>query len=152
MALGSLFGMLSADMAIDLGTANTLVYVKGRGIVLNEPSVVAIRHHHGQKMVEAVGVEAKRMLGRTPGNISAIRPLKDGVIADFNVTEKMLQHFIKKVHSHSLIPPSPRVLVCVPCIKERNIDEATDLIEGAQTTAAGALNIEATESKAVFVY
>ena len=90
-------GMFSNDVSIDLGTANTLIYVKEKGIVLNEPSVVAIRHHHGQKIVDAVGVEAKRMLGRTPGNITAIRPLKDGVIADFQVTEKMLQYFIKKV-------------------------------------------------------
>ncbi len=109
-------GMFSSDLSIDLGTANTLIYVRGKGIVLNEPSVVAIRHHHGQKIVEAVGVEAKRMLGRTPGNITAIRPLKDGVIADFQVTEKMLQHFIKKVHSQKLMPPSPRVLICVPCL------------------------------------
>ncbi|MCK9469659.1 MAG: rod shape-determining protein [Porticoccaceae bacterium] len=109
-------GLFSNDLSIDLGTANTLIYVRDKGIVLNEPSVVAIRHHQGQKIVEAVGVEAKRMLGRTPGNITAIRPLRDGVIADFQVTEKMLQHFIKKVHSHSFIPPSPRVLVCVPAM------------------------------------
>lgn len=109
-------GIFSNDLSIDLGTANTLIHVREKGIVLNEPSVVAIRHHQGQKIVEAVGVEAKRMLGRTPGNITAIRPLKDGVIADFQVTEKMLQHFIKKVHSQKLVPPSPRVLVCVPCL------------------------------------
>lgn len=109
-------GMFSNDLSIDLGTANTLIYVRDRGIVLNEPSVVAIRQHNGQKIVEAVGVEAKRMLGRTPGNITAIRPLKDGVIADFQVTEKMLQHFIKKVHETSWFQPSPRVLVCVPCL------------------------------------
>lgn len=109
-------GVFSNDLSIDLGTANTLIYVRDRGIVLDEPSVVAIRHHNGQKIVEAVGVEAKRMLGRTPGNITAIRPLKDGVIADFQVTEKMLQHFIRKVHESSLFPPSPRVLVCVPCL------------------------------------
>ena len=108
-------GMFSSDVSIDLGTANTLIYVKEKGIVLNEPSVVAIRHYNGQKVIDAVGVEAKRMLGRTPGNITAIRPLKDGVIADFQVTEKMLQYFIKKVHAHSFIPPSPRVLICVPC-------------------------------------
>ena len=89
--------------------------MKGRGIVLDEPSVVAIRDSNGEKSVEAVGADAKRMLGRTPGNITAIRPLKDGVIADFHVTEKMLQHFIHKVHENSLIAPSPRVLVCVPC-------------------------------------
>ena len=109
-------GMFSNDLSIDLGTANTLIYVKERGIVLNEPSVVAIRHHNGQKIVAAVGVEAKRMLGRTPGNITAIRPLKDGVIADFHVTEKMLQHFMRKVHENSWFQPSPRVLVCVPCL------------------------------------
>ena len=84
-------GLFSNDLSIDLGTANTLIYVRDKGIVLNEPSVVAIRHHQGQKIVEAVGVEAKRMLGRTPGNITAIRPMRDGVIADFQVTEKMLQ-------------------------------------------------------------
>jgi len=109
-------GAFSNDLSIDLGTANTLIYVRGRGIVLNEPSVVAIRHHNGTKIVEAVGVEAKRMLGRTPGNITAIRPLKDGVIADFQVTEKMLQHFIRKVHENSWFSPSPRVLISVPCL------------------------------------
>ena len=109
-------GLFSNDLSIDLGTANTLIYVRERGIVLNEPSVVAIRHHNGKKLVEAVGIEAKRMLGRTPGNITAIRPLKDGVIADFHVTEKMLQHFIGKVHENSWLKPSPRVLVCVPCL------------------------------------
>jgi len=148
--LKRLRGMFSNDLSIDLGTANTLIYINGKGIVLNEPSVVAIRHSHGQKTVEAVGVEAKRMLGRTPGNISAIRPLKDGVIADFQVTEKMLQHFIKKVHSHSLIPPSPRVLVCVPClateVEKRAIRESTEgagarvvhLIEEPMAAAIGA--------------
>ena len=148
--LKRLRGMFSNDLSIDLGTANTLIYVHDKGIVLNEPSVVAIRHHHGQKIVEAVGVEAKRMLGRTPGNITAIRPLKDGVIADFQVTEKMLQHFIKKVHSHSLIPPSPRVLVCVPClateVEKRAIRESTEgagarvvyLIEEPMAAAMGA--------------
>lgn len=108
-------GLFSNDLSIDLGTANTLIYVRERGIVLDEPSVVAIRMHNGQKTIEAVGADAKRMLGRTPGNITAIRPLKDGVIADFQVTEKMLQHFIGKVHENSFIRPSPRVLVCVPC-------------------------------------
>ncbi len=107
----------SKDISIDLGTANTLIYVRGEGIVLNEPSVVAIRQDNpsGQKRVAAVGIEAKRMLGRTPGNITAIRPLKDGVIADFYVTEKMLQYFIGKVHENKVLRPSPRVLVCVPC-------------------------------------
>ncbi len=108
-------GMFSTDLSIDLGTANTLIYVRGKGIVLNEPSVVAIRQEGGQKRVAAVGIEAKRMLGRTPGNIQAIRPMKDGVIADFFVTEKMLQHFIHKVHENRFLRPSPRVLVCVPC-------------------------------------
>ncbi|MEM7363491.1 MAG: rod shape-determining protein [Pseudomonadota bacterium] len=108
-------GMFSSDLSIDLGTANTLIYARDRGIVLNEPSVVAIRNKNNQKSVAAVGLDAKRMLGRTPGNITAIRPLKDGVIADFQVTEKMLQHFIRKVHENSFIRPSPVVLVCVPC-------------------------------------
>lgn len=111
-------GYFSNDLSIDLGTANTLIYVKGQGIVLNEPSVVAIRqeeHSAGNRRIVAVGVEAKRMLGRTPGNIMAIRPMKDGVIADFFVTEKMLQHFIHKVHENRFLRPSPRVLVCVPC-------------------------------------
>ncbi|MFL2840532.1 MAG: rod shape-determining protein, partial [Pseudohongiellaceae bacterium] len=113
--LKKLRGMFSNDLSIDLGTANTLIYVRDQGVVLDEPSVVSIRIHNGQKTVTAVGADAKRMLGRTPGNISAIRPLKDGVIADFQVTEKMLQHFIHKVHENSFIRPSPRVLVCVPC-------------------------------------
>ena len=95
----NILGMLSADMAIDLGTANTLVYVSGRGIVLNEPSVVAMATVRGKKQVLAVGDEAKLMLGRTPGNIQAIRPLRDGVIADFEVAEEMIKHFIRKVHN-----------------------------------------------------
>ncbi|OGT51040.1 MAG: rod shape-determining protein [Gammaproteobacteria bacterium RIFCSPHIGHO2_12_FULL_41_15] len=107
---------MSNDISIDLGTANTLIY-KGDGIVLNEPSVVALRKdtNSAQTRVAAVGLEAKRMLGRTPGNITATRPLKDGVIADFHVTEKMLQHFIHKVHETKFLRPSPRVLICVPC-------------------------------------
>ena len=104
-------GMFSNDLSIDLGTANTLIYVREQGIVLNEPSVVAIRNNNNQKNVAAVGIDAKLMLGRTPGNITAIRPLKDGVIADFQVTERMLQHFIIKVHENSFIRPSQRVLV-----------------------------------------
>ena len=110
-------GMFSNDLSIDLGTANTLIYVKGQGIVLDEPSVVAIRldKNGAGKSVAAVGTEAKLMLGKTPGNIQAIRPMKDGVIADFYITEKMLQHFIKQVHNNSFLRPSPRVLVCVPC-------------------------------------
>jgi rod shape-determining protein MreB len=108
-------GMFSNDLSIDLGTANTLIYVRG-SIEINEPSVVAMMNNGaGQKKVVAVGLEAKRMLGRTPGNIKAIRPMKDGVIADFFVTEKMLQHFIHKVHENRFLKPSPRVLVCVPC-------------------------------------
>lgn len=143
-------GMFSNDLSIDLGTANTLIYVRGQGIVLNEPSVVAIRTHLGQKTVTAVGADAKRMLGRTPGNITAIRPLKDGVIADFEVTEKMLQHFISKVHENSFLPPSPRVLVCVPCkstqVERRAIRESVlsagarevRLIEEPMAAAIGA--------------
>src|SRR5258708_12921834 len=102
---------LGRDMAVDLGTANTLVYVRGRGIVLNEPSVVALNTNNGQ--VVAVGVEAKRMIGRTPGNIVAVRPLKDGVIADFDVTERMLRYFIQKVHRRARMA-KPRIVVAVP--------------------------------------
>ncbi|HAT52816.1 MAG TPA: rod shape-determining protein, partial [Betaproteobacteria bacterium] len=108
----------SNDIAIDLGTANTLIFVSGKGIVLDEPSVVAIRHESiggGTKTIRAVGNEAKLMLGRTPGNINAIRPMKDGVIADFTVTEQMLRHFIKKVHDTRFFAPSPRIVICVPC-------------------------------------
>ncbi|MDC0362537.1 rod shape-determining protein [Halioglobus sp.] len=128
-------GAFSNDLSIDLGTANTLIYVRDKGIILNEPSVVAIRVHDGQKTIEAVGMEAKRMLGRTPGNITAIRPLKDGVIADFVVTEKMLQHFIAKVHESRFIRPSPRVLVCVPCMStqvERRAIRESALSAGAR--------------------
>ena len=143
-------GLFSNDLSIDLGTANTLIYVREGGIILDEPSVVAIRQHNNQKSVAAVGVDAKRMLGRTPGNITAIRPLKDGVIADFQVTEKMLQHFIKKVHKNSFIRPSPRVLVCVPCqateVERRAIRESVisagardvRLIEEPMAAAIGA--------------
>src|SRR3954465_11473785 len=119
-----LTGFGGRDMAVDLGTANTLVYVRGRGIVLSEPSVVAIDSRNGE--VHAVGIEAKRMLGRTPGTISAIRPLKDGVIADFDVTEEMLRHFIQKVHQNRWAPP--RVVVCVPSgvtgVEKRAVEEA----------------------------
>lgn len=111
-------GLFSNDLSIDLGTANTLIYVRGSGMCLDEPSVVAIHQdtsRGGPRTIAAVGIEAKNMLGRTPGNLQTIRPLKDGVIADFVVTEKMLQHFIKKVHSKRLFNPSPRVLICVPC-------------------------------------
>lgn len=118
MAFKALRGLFSNDLSIDLGTANTLIYVRNQGIILDEPSVVAIRQDRGpggQRTVAAVGLEAKRMLGRTPGNIIAIRPLKDGVIADFYITEKMLQHFIYKVHQNKFFRPSPIVVVCVPC-------------------------------------
>ena len=119
-----LTGFGGRDMAVDLGTANTLVYVRGRGIVLSEPSVVAIDSRTGE--VHAVGIEAKRMLGRTPGTISAIRPLKDGVIADFDVTEEMLRHFIQKVHQNRWA--HPRVVVCVPSgvtgVEKRAVEEA----------------------------
>jgi rod shape-determining protein MreB len=123
-------GIFSNDISIDLGTANTLIYVVEQGgIVLNEPSVVAVRKDsRSQDTVAAVGADAKRMLGRTPGNMVAIRPLKDGVIADFLVTEKMLQHFIHKVHKNKFLRPSPRVLICVPCgstqVERRAIKES----------------------------
>ena len=110
--LNKLSKMWSQDMAIDLGTANTLVVVKGRGVVLNEPSVVAIIEEKGKKSVLAVGDEAKTMLGRTPGNISAVRPLKDGVIADFVVTEEMIKHFIRKVHKKKCICKSQNISLC----------------------------------------
>ncbi|MDG1987345.1 MAG: rod shape-determining protein [Halieaceae bacterium] len=131
----NLFGFFTNDLSIDLGTANTLIYARDEGLVLDEPSVVAIRMHNGQKSIEAVGHEAKRMLGRTPGNIMAIRPLKDGVIADFQVTEKMLQHFIGKVHESRFIRPSPRVLICVPCMStqvERRAIRESALSAGAR--------------------
>ncbi len=144
-------GLFSRDLSIDLGTANTLIYVKDEGIVLNEPSVVAIRQHNNIKAVAAVGVDAKRMLGRTPGNITAIRPLKDGVIADFQVCEKMLKHFIDKVHqSNKFMRPSPRVLICVPgkatAVERRAIRESAlsagasevYLIEEPMAAAVGA--------------
>ncbi len=108
----------STDLAIDLGTANTLIFVRDKGIVLDEPSVVAIRHEggpQGKKTIQAVGREAKAMLGKVPGNIEAIRPMKDGVIADFTVTEQMLKQFIKMVHPRSILRPSPRIIICVPC-------------------------------------
>lgn len=121
-------GLFSSDLSIDLGTANTLIYVRDKDIVLDEPSVVAIRQTGNQKSVAAVGADAKRMLGRTPGSITAIRPMKDGVIADFHVTEKMLQYFISKVHGNNFLTPSPRVLVCVPCkstqVERRAIKES----------------------------
>src|SRR5436853_3825545 len=118
--------LMGRDMAIDLGTANTLVYVRGRGIVLNEPSVVAVNTKDMRPL--AVGAEAKRMIGRTPSHIQAIRPLKDGVIADFEITEKMLRYFIQKVHRRRLLA-KPRVVVCVPSgitgVEQRAVEEAT---------------------------
>jgi rod shape-determining protein MreB len=155
MFFANLLGMLSADMAIDLGTANTLVYVKGRGIVLNEPSVVAIATVRGKKQVLAVGDEAKQMLGRTPGNIQAIRPLRDGVIADFEVAEEMIKHFIRKVHNRRSFA-SPQVIVCVPSgspgVERRAIQESAEsagarrvfLIEEPMAAAIGA-NLPVTE-------
>ncbi|MGM0583371.1 MAG: rod shape-determining protein [Pseudomonadota bacterium] len=135
--LNSLFGMFSADMAIDLGTANTLVYVKGRGIVLNEPSVVAFATKNGKKEVLAVGEDAKVMLGRTPGSIQAIRPMRDGVIADFDVAEEMIKHFIRKVHRRGSFA-SPKILVCVPYgatpVEERAIRESV-MAAGARKAA-----------------
>ncbi len=142
-------GALSADMAIDLGTANTLVYVKGRGIVLNEPSVVAISNYKGKKHVLAVGEEAKLMVGRTPGNIQAIRPLRDGVIADFEVAEEMIKHFIRKVHNRRSFA-APQIIVCVPAgstaVERRAIQESAEsaggrrvfLIEEPMAAAIGA--------------
>ena len=115
---GFLRSYFSNDLAIDLGTANTLIYVRDKGIVLDEPSVVAIRQEGGpnaKKTIQAVGKEAKQMLGKVPGNIEAIRPMKDGVIADFTVTEQMLKQFIKMVHPRSVLKPSPRIIICVPC-------------------------------------
>ena len=144
-----LLGFMSADMAIDLGTANTLVYVRGRGIVLAEPSVVAIAEHRGKKQVVAVGEEAKLMLGRTPGFITASRPLRDGVIADFEVAEEMIKHFIRKVHNRRAFA-SPLIIVCVPsgstAVERRAIQESAEsagarkvqLIEEPMAAAIGA--------------
>src|ERR1700743_1904561 len=144
-----LLGFMSADMAIDLGTANTLVYVKGRGIVLNEPSVVALASVKGRKQVLAVGEEAKLMLGRTPGNIEAIRPMRDGVIADFEIAEEMIKHFIHKVHNRRGFA-RPLIIVCVPsgstAVERRAIQESAQaagarrvaLIEEPMAAAIGA--------------
>ena len=144
-----LLGMFSADMAIDLGTANTLVYVRGRGIVLNEPSVVAIKEEKGRKIVLAVGNEAKQMLGRTPGNIQAIRPLKDGVIADFDYAEQMIKYFICKVHNRRTFV-TPTIVICVPfgstAVERRAIEDSASqagahkvyLIEEPMAAAIGA--------------
>jgi rod shape-determining protein MreB and related proteins len=143
------FGFWSSDLAIDLGTANTLVYVKGQGILLNEPSVVAVSEIRGKRQVLAVGDEAKMMLGRTPGNITAIRPLRDGVIADFDVAEEMIKHFIRKVHNRRTFA-APQVIVCVPsgstAVERRAIQESAEaagarkvyLIEEPMAAAIGA--------------
>jgi rod shape-determining protein MreB and related proteins len=145
-------GYFSNDLSIDLGTANTLIYVKSRGIVLNEPSVVSVQREltGGGKVVVAVGAEAKKMLGRTPAHITAVRPLRDGVISDFTYTEKMLQYFINKVHGHRFLSPSPRVLVCVPYgstqVERRAIKESAegagarsvDLVPEPMAAAVGA--------------
>src|ERR671936_1079486 len=143
----SMTGFGGRDMAVDLGTANTLAYVRGRGIVLNEPSVVAVNTSTGA--ILAVGADAKRMIGRTPMHIKAVRPLKDGVIADFDITEKMLRYFIQKVHSRRWMA-KPRVVVCVPSgitpVEQRAVEEATIsagarsayIIEEAMAAAIGA--------------
>src|SRR5215467_8591165 len=150
---GFLRSYFSNDLAIDLGTANTLIYMRGKGIVLDEPSVVSIRQEggpNGKKTIQAVGREAKQMLGKVPGNIEAIRPMKDGVIADFTVTEQMLKQFIKMVHPSSLLAPSPRIIICVPCgstqVERRAIKESAEaagasqvfLIEEPMAAAIGA--------------
>ncbi len=144
-----LFDFLSSDMAIDLGTANTLVYVKGKGIVLDEPSVVAVSMVGGKKQVLAVGEEAKMMVGRTPGHIQAIRPLQDGVIADFDVAEEMIKHFIKKIHNRVMLA-RPQIIICVPsgstAVERRAIQESAEsagarsvfLIEESMAASIGA--------------
>ena len=149
MVIDKLFSMFSKDMAIDLGTANTVVYVKGEGIVLNEPSVVAKLDKDGTTQVLAVGNEAKQMLGKTPGKIQAIRPMKDGVIADFDVAEQMIKHFIQKVHKGRTLS-NPQIVICVPSgatnVERRAIRESADaagarrvfLIEEPVAAAIGA--------------
>ena len=158
---GALFGLFSADIGIDLGTANTLVYVKGRGIALDEPSVVAMAEIRGKVQVLAVGEEAKVMLGKTPGNIRAIRPMADGVIADFEVAEEMIKHFIRKVNGRMSFA-SPQVIICVPsgstAVERRAIQESAEaagarrvfLIEEPMAAAIGA-NLPVTEASGSMV-
>src|ERR1019366_6636991 len=152
VVLNSIFGWFSDDLAIDLGTANTLIYVKGKGIVCNEPSVVAVqKNSRGSRRVLAIGSEAKKMLGRTPGSIVAIRPLKDGVIADFEITENMLRYFIRKIHpGKTLVRPRPRIVIGVPggitAVEKRAVRESAEsagarevyLIEEPMAAAIGA--------------
>ena len=150
-----LFGFLSQDMAIDLGTANTLVYARGRGIVLNEPSVVALETINGRRQVKAVGNDAKLMMGKTPGNIEAIRPLRDGVIADIEVAEEMIKYFISKVHGSSRLPSWPEIVVCVPSgstpVERRAIrDAAAALLTLATQAKPGRLyNVASGESRSI---
>ncbi len=135
--LKQLRGLFSSDLCIDLGTANTLIFQKGKQIVLNEPSVIALRQGRGResgRSIAAIGEDAKRMLGRTPGDITTIRPLRDGVVAEFTVTEKMLQHFIRKVHKNNFPSPSPRILMATPCgatsVERRALREAAERAGG----------------------
>ncbi len=151
--LGFYDNYFTNDLAIDLGTANTLIWARGKGIVLDEPSVVSIRQEggpNGKKVIQQVGLAAKQMLGRTPGNITVIRPMKDGVIADFTITEQMLKQFIRRVHKSNMFTPSPRIVICVPCgstqVERRAIREAAyaagarrvELIEEPMAAAIGA--------------
>ena len=159
--ISKLFGLFSADMAINLGTANTLVYVKGRGVVLDEPSVVAITDEKGKSRILAVGEQAKRMIGRTPGNIRAVRPMRGGVIADFMIAEELIKHLIREVHNRGQFT-SPRVIVTVPsgstAVERRSVREAAEaagarqvfLIEDAMASAIGA-GLPVTEARGSMV-
>ena len=150
--LSKVFNLFSSDMAIDLGTANTLVYVKVKGVILDEPSVVAIASGSGKRQVLAVGEEAKMMVGRTPGNIQAIRPLRDGVIADFDIAEEMIKHFIRKIHNRHTFA-RPQIIICVPsgstAVERRAIQESAEsagarrvfLIEESMAAAIGGRGI-----------